>query len=55
MDEITFVANIAGIRTTIDGGINITLSIPETDSDTVKKLLDARGKNLHCAMLPEPE
>lgn len=53
--EITFVANISSIRTTVDGGLNVTLSLPATDSETIKKLFEAKEKNLHVAMIPEPE
>lgn len=55
MTEITFVANIAGIKTTVDGGVNLTLSIPETDTETIKKLFDSRSKNLHVGIVTEPE
>lgn len=52
-DSIVFVCSISGIRTTVDGGVNVTLSVPQTDSETIKKLFDAMQKNLHCALVPE--
>jgi hypothetical protein len=55
MIEIVFVASISAIKTTVDGGINLTLSIPETDSETVKKLFDSRNQRIHCGLIPEPD
>lgn len=52
IEPITFQASLYGIRTTIDGGIRITLDIPESSSSIVKELLDAKQKVLNCAIVP---
>lgn len=50
-EPITFQATLVGIRTTVDSGTNVTFSIPETHSQAVKELFDAKRKILNCAIV----
>ena len=54
MGAVAFLAVLNSVKTMVDGGIRITFDIPDGDSETVKKLLDSRQKNLHVAIIPEP-
>ncbi len=51
MEAITFLAVLGPIRTSVDGGLSVTLHLAEYESETVKKLLDARNQNLQCAIV----
>jgi hypothetical protein len=52
-EAITFQATFGGMRTTVDGGVRITLDLVEVPSEIVKNLLDAKEKLLSCAIVPD--
>jgi hypothetical protein len=51
---IKFQAEVSKVSTLADGGIRITLDLPETAIDTAKKLMEARqaGALLEIAAVP---
>jgi hypothetical protein len=53
--ETTFLAILHKITTTIDGGINITLSISQKDTEEIKKMFLMRGRLLSCALVSKKE
>ena len=47
---IDFDCTVAKIQTLIDGGIRVTLDLPEQATDTAKKLMDLRGLALRATI-----
>lgn len=42
-------------RTTVDGGISLTLDLPATEADNINRLFKLNGELLHVVVLTEAQ
>jgi hypothetical protein len=53
MTGLSFTASIHKIATTVDGGCNLTLSIPQSERDQIKQLFDLMERTLQIGIVDQ--